>query len=170
MEVIEIVKQSLFCYINLHHRKGRSLMMRRFQPGKKGFFKHADGASAVEFAIILPVMMLLMLGGMDLGHAFYMQHVITNASREGARYGANYTGNDSPTTNAISTYVKTTLNYNSFNFNSLTVDGTYSGTSPSKIVTVTVQAKKYWWLLGTVPGFTNPKQLTATTAMLVEGP
>jgi Flp pilus assembly protein TadG len=144
--------------------------MRRFQHGKKGFFKHADGATAVEFAIILPVLILLMLGGMDLGHAFYMQHVITNASREGARYAANYTGNASPASSAISTYVKTALNYNSYNFNNLSVDGTYSGTSPSKIVTVTVQANKFWWILSTILGFTNPKQLTATTAMLVEGP
>ena len=51
-----------------------------------------EGAAAVEFAIILPVLMLLILGGMDLGHMYYIEHLITNASREGARYGAKYTG------------------------------------------------------------------------------
>ena len=65
--------------------------MKRLHQGKKRLFKHTEGATAVEFGIILPVLMLLMLGGMDLGHMFYMQHVITNASREGARYAANYT-------------------------------------------------------------------------------
>jgi Flp pilus assembly protein TadG len=145
-------------------------MMRRFQPGKKGFFKHADGASAVEFAIILPVMILLMLGGMDLGHMFYMQHVITNASREGARHAAHYTGNAEPSSGDISTYVTTTLNYSNFNFNDLTVLASYSNTSPNRIVTVTVQAKKFWWILSNILGFTNPKQLTATTAMQMEGP
>jgi Flp pilus assembly protein TadG len=144
--------------------------MWRLKHGKRGFFKHAEGAGAVEFAIILPIMTLLILGGMDLGHMFYMQHVIVNASREGARYASHYTGNANPSSSAISTYVKTTLNYDSFNFSDLTVSGSFSGTSPNKIVTVSVQAKKYWWLLSTVPGFTNPKQLTASTAMMAEGP
>ena len=128
-----------------------------------------EGFSAVEFAIILPVLMLLILGAMDLAHAYYTQHIITNASRDGARYAVAYTSTtNQPTSDQISTYVKTSLNYNSFNFNSLSVSGSYTGTSPNKIATVTVQAQLYWWLLG---GFLpNPMQLTATTAMTVEGP
>lgn len=145
--------------------------MRRFQPGQKSLFKKSEGTAAVEFAIILPILMILMLGGMDLGHMFYMQHVITNASREGARYAANYTGSPtSPNSGQISTYVKTNLNYDTLNFNNLVVSGSYSGSSPNRIVTVTVQANKNWWMLGNLPGFTNPRQLTATTAMVVEGP
>jgi Flp pilus assembly protein TadG len=125
----------------------------------------------VEFAIILPVLLLLMLGGMDLGHAYYIEHLITNASREGARYGARYTGAATdPTSSQISTYVTTTLNYNSFNLQSLVVSGSYSGASPNEIVTVTVQANKKWWILGMLPGFTNPTTLKAKTAMIVEGP
>ncbi len=137
---------------------------------KKYFFlKNADGAAAVELGLILPVFVLLMLGGMDLGHMFYMQHVITNASREGARYAANYTiAGNPPSSSAISTYVKTTLNYDSFNFSNFTVSMSPSGGSPN-ILTVTVHADKNWWILNTLPGFTNPKQLTATTAMQFEG-
>jgi Flp pilus assembly protein TadG len=125
----------------------------------------------VEFAIILPVLLLLMLGGMDLGHAYYIEHLITNASREGARYGARYTGAATdPTSGQISTYVTTTLNYNSFNLQSLVVSGNYSGASPNEIVTVTVQANKQWWILGSLLGLTNPMTITAQTAMIVEGP
>ena len=52
-----------------------------------------EGSAAVEFAIILPLLMFLILGGMDLGHMYYIEHLITNASREGARYGRKYTVN-----------------------------------------------------------------------------
>jgi len=40
--------------------------------------------SLVEFAILLPILLLLILGAMDLGRLFYTQIVITNAAREGA--------------------------------------------------------------------------------------
>jgi len=46
------------------------------------------GQALAEFAIILVVLMFLLLGTLDLGRAFYYQVVITNAAREGARYGA----------------------------------------------------------------------------------
>jgi len=41
----------------------------------------------VEFALILPVMILLTLGMVDYGRAYYYQVAITNAAREGARTG-----------------------------------------------------------------------------------
>jgi len=59
---------------------------------------------------------------------------------------------------------------NSFNLQSLVVSGSYSGASPNEIVTVTVSANKQWWILGSLPRFTNPTTLTAQTAMIVEGP
>ena len=137
-----------------------------------------EGAAAVEFALILPILVFLVLGGMDLGHRFYMQHLITNASREGARYAAKYTGTTAdPTSTAVSDYVKLPapggLNYDAFNFDTLTVTTTYAGTFPNRIATVTVTALKHWWVLGAFrffgfPGFTNPQTLTATTAMNVE--
>jgi Flp pilus assembly protein TadG len=59
-----------------------------------------EGSAAVEFAIILPVLLLLLLGALDMGHMYYIDHLITNASREGARYGA-YTGTAEPTSGQI---------------------------------------------------------------------
>jgi Flp pilus assembly protein TadG len=45
------------------------------------------GAAAVEFAIILPVFVLLLFGMIEWGILLFNQQVITNASREGARAG-----------------------------------------------------------------------------------
>lgn len=45
------------------------------------------GAAVVEFALILPILMALLVGGIDASLALYDKAVITNASREGARAG-----------------------------------------------------------------------------------
>ena len=129
------------------------------------------GAIAVEFAIILPVLIMLILGGMDLGHRYYIQYLTSNASREGARYAAKYRLVPTDLSSSeISDYVKlpSGLNYNKFGLDTLTVDRIYAGAFPTKIVTVSVQAVKHWWILGSFPGITNPTTVTATTAMNVE--
>ena len=45
------------------------------------------GAAVVEFALILPILLLLLLGTIEGSLALYDKAVITNASREGARAG-----------------------------------------------------------------------------------
>jgi Flp pilus assembly protein TadG len=46
-----------------------------------------SGASAVEFALLLPVLMMVLFGIIEFGLALYRQAILTNASREGARLG-----------------------------------------------------------------------------------
>lgn len=46
------------------------------------------GAAAVEFALVLPVLCLIVLGTIDWGWYFYLSQVVTNAAREGARAGS----------------------------------------------------------------------------------
>jgi len=43
------------------------------------------GASAVEFAIILPVLFLVIAGIVDFGRFFFTKIQVTNAAREGVR-------------------------------------------------------------------------------------
>jgi hypothetical protein len=49
--------------------------------------RREKGAAAVEFAIVLPFLVLLALGICQFGILFYNQQVIINASREAARAG-----------------------------------------------------------------------------------
>jgi hypothetical protein len=44
------------------------------------------GVAAVEFALVLPLFLILFLGMIELGRGIQVQQVLTNAAREGARY------------------------------------------------------------------------------------
>jgi Flp pilus assembly protein TadG len=46
------------------------------------------GAAAVEFALLLPVLLLLIFGIIDFGRALNAQITLTQAAREGARLAA----------------------------------------------------------------------------------
>lgn len=54
---------------------------RRMLRGRKG-------QAVVEFALVLPVFMLMLFGAIEFGRAYYNVHLLTNAAREGARTGA----------------------------------------------------------------------------------
>ena len=40
----------------------------------------------VEFALLLPLLLVLIIGAMDFGRVFYFKIILTNAAREGANY------------------------------------------------------------------------------------
>jgi Flp pilus assembly protein TadG len=49
--------------------------------------KNQKGAAAVEFAIVLPLLVVFVFGIIEFGLLFYDKAVVTNASREAARAG-----------------------------------------------------------------------------------
>lgn len=59
-------------------------MMRR-RPGSGA---RDRGAAAVEFALLLPVLLLVLFGIIDFGRALNAQITLTQAAREGARLAA----------------------------------------------------------------------------------
>ncbi len=70
------------------------------------------GASAVEFAIILPILVLLIFGIIEFSVALYDKAMITNASREGARAGIIYrvpSVTDGEITNVVNSYLGSSL-------------------------------------------------------------
>ncbi len=50
--------------------------------------RSARGQSFVEFALLLPVMLVLVLGTVDLGRAYFSSVALENAVKEGAFFGA----------------------------------------------------------------------------------
>src|ERR1700682_3277359 len=60
-----------------------SWAMRKFLRNGSG----ERGQSMVEFALVAPLLLLLVVGGVDFSRAFLVHNALTNSVREGARYG-----------------------------------------------------------------------------------
>ena len=58
---------------------------KRARPGPVGGRRGDEGAAAVEFAIVLPLLLVLLFGIIEFGVLLFDKAMITNASREGAR-------------------------------------------------------------------------------------
>ncbi len=92
------------------------------------------GQSLVEFALIIPLFLLLMFAIVDFGMGFYSWITVTNAAREGARIGA--VGADSAT---ITQRVKDTAG--SLNGTNLTIAVVNAQGTSGSTVGVTVNYK-----------------------------
>ncbi len=66
---------------------------------KLNFLHNEDGATMVEFAVILPVMCIALLGGMDLCHREYAQAILTGAVQKIGRDSTLQGGADNIATN-----------------------------------------------------------------------
>lgn len=53
----------------------------------KWIIRKQSGATAVEFALILPLFLLIVFGAIESGLYLFNDHIITDASRRGARRG-----------------------------------------------------------------------------------
>lgn len=148
-----------------------------------------DGMAVVEFAIVLSVFLLMLLGVIEFGYDWYLKHALTNASRDGARYGVMYkvdttaAGNPqiypsqlpSGTWDTIANVVKNELNNELPSDIASTVNVNCSGTAwtsaspnPGDPLTVTVSATKNWSALGAlIPSFNNTT-VTVQTTMNIE--
>jgi Flp pilus assembly protein TadG len=50
--------------------------------------RNCRGISTLEFIVVLPFLLLIMLSGVELSRALYSYNVVVQAAREGARVGA----------------------------------------------------------------------------------
>ena len=53
----------------------------------RGLTKSERGSTAVEFALILPILATLTFGMIDFGRMLWFQEILVNATRDGARQG-----------------------------------------------------------------------------------
>ncbi|VBB06615.1 Hypothetical protein LUCI_1851 [Lucifera butyrica] len=96
------------------------------------YIRNNRGQSMVEFALVLPVFLLLVAGMMEFGRVMNQYLVVTEAAREGARSAA--VGNDDATVIAAVNAAASTINQGQ-----LTVTISPSPTrTPGDPVTVTV--------------------------------
>jgi Flp pilus assembly protein TadG len=131
--------------------------------------RRTEGAAAVEFAIVLGCLLLLITGIMDFGHAFFLKQVVTNASREGARYGVVY---QTPrmTVPQIQSQVMYYLEKAGLTDPSTTTVAVDPGTGAAgSQLTVSVSSTKTWWIINYfVPGLGDTVVISAQTRMRYE--
>jgi Flp pilus assembly protein TadG len=148
------------------------------------FRGRTEGMAAVEFAIMGAVLCLFIGGIIDFGHAWYMKQVVTNASREGARYGIAFKNSTSPgsmdrikpnaLSPSISSYVINTYLAKSSVPSSanptVTVAGTgYTSGVKGDPLEVTVTATKNWWIVASfIPSMSSSTNFSSSTVMQLE--
>jgi hypothetical protein len=54
----------------------------------RAFTTAQDGAAAAEMALVLPILLALLFGSLELGNYFYNEHILLKSVRDGARYAA----------------------------------------------------------------------------------
>lgn len=72
----------------------------------QNFIKNRNGQALVEMAFILPILLLILMGIVEFGRIFNAYLIVTNASREGARY-ASVHSSDTQIESAISNLTPT---------------------------------------------------------------
>jgi len=143
--------------------------------------KGERGASAVEFALVLPLLLAIIAGITDFGIAFYNKAMVTSASREGAR-AASLWQPVRPAASDIKQVVTDFLDTNLLKIGTATPDADFDPPDPSTVpsgsyITVTVTyAHDYLILppiidlLNMVTGdaFPETANLASSTTMRVE--
>lgn len=127
------------------------------------FRKSERGQAMVEFAIIVPILLVVLLGIMQLGVVYNNWVSLTDAARAGARKGAVCRSGCSPdATTAVTNAVKNSAA--DLNQSSLTVSVSSSWTQGSD---VTVSAS-YPWSVNILGVAVASGTMTATTTERVE--
>lgn len=121
------------------------------------------GAVAVEFALVAPILIMLLLGIIEYSRAYNAQVSLTNAAREGVRVMA--ISNDQPTarTAAKNAAVSLTPGLVDTNFVFSATNGT-DKCSPGAQMTVTIN-----YSFNTLTGFTGPLAMKGKGVMLCGG-
>ena len=71
------------------HLRANHIRLRQKIMNRKNIIPpQSKGQSLVEFALVLPILLLLLLGIIEAGRLFFIYNAVTTASREAARYGS----------------------------------------------------------------------------------
>lgn len=115
------------------------------------------GQGLVEFALVLPLIVLVLVGTIDMARWLDASHRLGRVATEGARYGAvrNTDGVGYPTADQIRTHIQTVLP-SALKDSNVAVNTTATvGTDPAISVKVTA------WLPCFTPGFGTGIMLTS---------
>ena len=147
------------------------------------FLVDRRGGPAIEFAFVAPILIILLVGIIQFGYAFFIQNNMNNAAREGARAlavkavtaaGATATSCGSTTTGTAEyitcDYLAALATISDFSVASCSPTVTDSTLCPEPTdVTVRVTIPRSAVALGDVLGFFSSGTMTAQATMREEG-
>jgi Flp pilus assembly protein TadG len=131
-------------------------MLRRTRLRATARLRAEEGASAVEFALVLPLLVALLFGIIEFGAAFNAQIMVTNAAREAAREFAIRSDAELAEDAAASALSTVGLSIDSISMGAV---GCTPGTRFETVVTVE---------RGTLTGLFGPFTLTGKASRLCE--
>ena len=128
--------------------------------------KAQRGTALIEFALVLPMLLIMTVAAVDFGRAFFVKNVVAQAAREGVRLRAVTSSADS---GLVRDRVLQVANAANVTVSQLDI----AGPDPTRRVTVTVTAEFNWIFPGVFnlfgANFTNPMSLTGEAVMRNEG-
>ncbi len=129
-----------------------------------------QGAAGVEFALVFPILLLVIFGIVEFGAAWYDKSVITNASREAARAGVVFSS-PVPTSTKIQGVATNYCQNKLVTFGAAancTVSPVTTCSATGNPLTVSVSYTFTGLVLGKLAPFTGSLALNAQTTMLCE--
>jgi len=131
------------------------------------------GVVAVEFAMVVPLLLLLLLGVIDFGRAMYVKNSLVYAASQGARVAAIHNSNWSAVTNQVVTDLNIRRLAGTTESEVVTVTSTTAcptdaaGSPDTATVSVTVNLPFHWITpVGLLPAAGNINSLSATATWL----
>jgi Flp pilus assembly protein TadG len=121
------------------------------------------GQSAVEFALVIPVMLLFVFGIFQIGITYFNNESIQTAARDGARAGAIHSGDSQVDVyQAVDDAIK--ANVTGLDLTKLTITKDCGSCNQDDMLTVTVT---YPWKIG-VMAFSQSGTFTTVTKLRME--
>jgi Flp pilus assembly protein TadG len=137
-------------------------------PWRRRVSRDERGTVLVEFAFVLPLLLVLVLGMMDFGQAFNYWVDETHLSNEAARYAAV---DRPPTSDKLQTWVRNQASTQELNDNiGVAVSFGANGQKVGEPLTVTTCINYNWmpFLAGWIPGFNATTKITGHATMRIE--
>ena len=116
--------------------------------------KHSESGQALtEFALVMPVVLLLLIGIIEFGRAWNVQQVMTDAAREGARHGV--LANPAITQQSVIGTINAALARAAIDTNTTQITLTGFGAGTGTLLTVDVQYPYQFRFLGALINLAN---------------
>ncbi len=136
------------------------------QASKSPKRQRRTGAAAAEFAVVAPIMFMVVIAMFELGRSMSIQQTLTNAAREGAREAILPSATEDSVEAVVDGYMQASLAHGD---PTIVTTPDPSAAVPGQLVTVTVTSDQTPMTRYGMRWFGTNYQMSATATMRKEG-